>query len=149
MVPDSGPASTRVTVLLGLGDGNFGPPVDYTVGTQPVAAVIGDFNGDGKPDIATADAGSHDISILLGNGDGTFGTAITTALSVAPASLAVGDLNGDGKLDLAAGNGASPFAVDFATVLLGNGDGTFGAAGPRRDGCRARHGLCRRPERRR
>src|SRR5467141_2073136 len=51
---------------------DFAPPKSYPVGTSPSAVVVGDFNGDGKPDLAVANSGSANVSVLLGNGDGTF-----------------------------------------------------------------------------
>ena len=86
---------------------------------------VGDFNGDGKLDLAVVNYGSSNVSILLGNGDGTFKTAVNYgAGSSAPYSVAVADFNGDGKLDLAVANIAS----NNVSILLGNGDGTFQAA---------------------
>jgi hypothetical protein len=79
---------------------------------------VGDFNGDGKLDLATANGEAFNISVLLGNGDGTFQNAKKFD-AIDPNSLAVGDFNADGKLDLAFTTGAQP------GVLLGNGDGTF------------------------
>jgi hypothetical protein len=119
-----------VTVLLGNGDGTFQPPVSYKVGPDPIFVVAGDFNNDGNLDLAVANfgdgpVGSGSVSILLGNGDGTFQPALNySAAGPDPVALAVGDFNNDGNLDLAAANPyASPNAV---TILLGNGDGTFG-----------------------
>jgi len=106
---------------------NFGPPASYPVGTSPVAIAVGDFNGDGKIDIAVANNGSGDVSILLGNGDGTFQTATDYSAGNSPTDIAVGDFNGDGKLDLAVfQSGANGGAVSVS-ILLGNGDGTFQA----------------------
>jgi len=65
-----------------------------------------------------------DVSVLLGNGDGTFGTN-TYYGTGGSFSVAIGDLNGDGKLDLAAANGVN-IPNPTVSVLLGNGDGTFG-----------------------
>jgi hypothetical protein len=81
--------------------------------------VTGDFNGDGKLDLAVANTNSNTFSILLGKGDGTFQAAPNFATGDGPRSLAVGDFNGDGKLDLAIG---CPGGV---SVLLGNSNGTF------------------------
>ena len=117
-------------VLLGIPANvaavNFTGPQSYAVGTSPAAIVVGDFNGDGKIDLAVANTGSGDVSILLGNGDGTFQPAVNYAAGNSPTDIAVGDFNGDGKLDLAVFQGASAGAVTVS-ILLGNGDGTFQA----------------------
>jgi hypothetical protein len=92
----------------------------YATGNLPFSVAVGDFNGDGKLDLAVADNGGG-VSVLLGNGDGTFQPAVSYAAGSIPWSVAVGDFNGDGKLDLAVANAGS----DNVSVLLGNGDGTF------------------------
>jgi uncharacterized repeat protein (TIGR01451 family) len=107
----------------------FAAAKSYPVGTGPVAVVVGDFNGDGKPDLAVANQGSSNVSILLGNGDGTFQPAVNYGAGNSPSVIAVGDFNADGKLDLAvfqAGTSVSSVAGSIS-VLLGNGDGTFQA----------------------
>jgi len=94
---------------------------------------VGDFNGDGVPDLAVAvdayaDGVPGSVAILLGNGDGTFTLqAATPATGDTPLSIAVGDLNGDGILDLAVSNGYDNTTQTWGTVtvLLGAGDGTF------------------------
>jgi len=103
---------------------------DYRVGEAPVAVAVGDFNGDGKPDVAVANANSGDVSVLLGRGDGTFSTATSFTVGVSHHSIAVGDFNGDHRLDIVIGS------VDVlgsltpvkASLLLGHGDGTFQSA---------------------
>jgi hypothetical protein len=117
--------SNTVSVLLGKGDGTFGPKTDFATGTAPRGIAVGDFNGDGKLDLAVANSGSNSVSILAGNGDGTFGAKTDIALLVTPDALTVGDFNGDGKADLALGT-ATATTADL-TMLLGNGDGTFQA----------------------
>jgi hypothetical protein len=106
-------AQNTVTILLGNGDGTFttasGSPI--TVGTQPWALVAGDFNNDGKLDLAIVNrpnTGYGSVTLLLGNGDGTFTQASGSPYTVgnSPVAIAAADFNGDGKLDLAVANSA-------------------------------------------
>jgi len=118
-----------VSVLLGNGDGTFQPAVNYASGgTNPWAIVVGDFNGNGKLDLAVVNYNGASVSVLLGNGDGTFQPAVNYGVGIYPVSVAVGDFNGDGKLDLVVADSCTPPASGgCASVLLGNGDGTFQA----------------------
>lgn len=93
--------------------------------TEPV---MGDFNGDGKKDVAkiVGSGGTNMISVFLSNGDGTFQAAVqTNTPSNADDPILVGDVNGDGKDDLIMVHPSEPASVD---VLIGNGDGTFATA---------------------
>jgi hypothetical protein len=54
-----------ISILLGNGDGTFQPKVDFTVGQGPYAIFMGDFDGDGKRDLATANLFDDTVSILL------------------------------------------------------------------------------------
>jgi phosphodiesterase/alkaline phosphatase D-like protein len=99
----------------------FGPATRYAVGRVPEAVAVGDFNGDGIPDLAVANAADNTVSILLGNGDGTFQAPRAYAAGDGPVSVVAADLNGDGILDLA----VADLRGDRVSVLLGNGDGTF------------------------
>jgi FG-GAP-like repeat/FG-GAP repeat len=121
VVANEGTSSDSVSVLLGNGDGTFQPAVSYPAGANPGAIAVGDFNKDGKQDLAVVDAGSTEVSVLLGNGDGTFQAPVSYFSGGGPLALAVGDFNNDGKQDLAVGNTAD----GNVGVLLGNGDGTF------------------------
>jgi hypothetical protein len=96
----------------------------YAAGAYPYSIAVGDFNGDGRLDLAVTNAGDNTVSILLGNGEGTFQPAVSYAVGKTPQSIAVGDFNGDGKLDLAVPNAND----NTVSILLGNGDGTFTAA---------------------
>ncbi len=96
----------HLAILLGDGTGNFTPtatPPDF-VGRQDAVAV-GDFNGDGKPDLAVADSYANTVTILLGDGTGNFMVSpASSGTGLGPVALAVGDLNGDGRLDLVTAN---------------------------------------------
>jgi hypothetical protein len=114
--------SGALTFLPGNGDGTFGTPVALPSTTQVENLVAGDFNGDGKLDVASGNG-----SIFLGNGNGSFQQTSTPFFSDSQIgliggsllNLAAGDFNKDGKLDLAGSNGNQIF------IFLGNGDGTF------------------------
>ncbi len=122
-----------VSVLLSNGGGSFRPRVDLIVGGVPRAVAVGDFNGDGKLDVAVAQQLSNTVSVLLGHGDGTFARPLVFAASgqdftFTPSSMAVGDVNGDGRSDLVINLiGGEDSVVSQLGVLLGNGNGTFGA----------------------
>src|SRR5262249_11893165 len=110
-----------VTVLLGNGDGTFQTPRRSATGTTTYSLVSGDFDGDGRLDLATSSPDGS-VSGLLGNGDGTFQPAMMFApKSFDSISLVAGDFNHDGRLDLAV---AYRFAATVS-ILLNQGDGTF------------------------
>ena len=121
--------SGDVSVLLGNGDGTFRAQGQFEVGAGPTpwvtstSLVAGDFNGDGRPDLAVANFLSDDIAILLGNGDGNFQTQVRVQLEEKTGSTSpvAGDFDGDHRLDLAVANAIS----GDVSVLRGNGDGTF------------------------
>jgi len=105
---------------------------NLTVGNAPERVVTADFNGDGLPDIATADYLGNTVSLLLGNSDGTFQAVKTFPAGFGPFAIATGDFNGDGKLDIVVANlcvnqncSNSPDHTARVSILLGNGDGTF------------------------
>lgn len=124
-----GVALCSLLALLGSPAGvaaiDFAAAKSYPVGTSPAAIAVGDFNGDGKVDIAVANTRSGDVSILLGNGDGTFQPAVNFGAGNSPNAIAVGDFNGDGKLDLAVFQAGANGIAGSVSILLGNGDGTF------------------------
>jgi FG-GAP-like repeat/FG-GAP repeat len=118
--------ANTVSVLLGNGNGTFAAHVDYAAGGAPTSVAVGDFNGDGKLDIAVLYGSSNAVvSVLLGKGDGTFRPFITTTAGPGGDSIAVGDFNGDGKLDIAISDNLE--LTEGVDILLGNGNGTFQA----------------------
>ena len=104
-----------VSVLLGRGDGSFAPKVDYAVGPNVWSVDIGDFNGDGIPDIVTANRNEGAVSVLMGKGDGTFLPRVDYSTGGATTSVAAGDFDGDGKSDIAVANNTD----DTLSVILG------------------------------
>ena len=125
--------SGTVTVLVGNGTGSFTQTTDspVSVGSTPYNVVVADVNGDGRPDIITANRYNYSISVLLNDpaptGTGFFApwAASPFATGEHPYDVAIADLNGDGKPDLVTAN----YADNTVSVLLGNGSGGF-TAGP-------------------
>jgi hypothetical protein len=126
----------------------FRPPVDFATGAVPSSEAfnaaqgdqliplttghaalsdsvgVGDFNGDGKPDVAQTNVVAGSVSVFLGRGGGDFAKAVTHPVGVHPNHIAVGDLDLDARLDLVVANVGS----NELTILRGTGDGGFGAA---------------------
>jgi hypothetical protein len=128
-----------VSIMLNNGSGRFAAPANHAVGVSPSAVAVGDFNGDGVPDLAVTNEGPDatspgTVSILAGNGSGGFSTHTNYNVGIVPVSVAVGDFNGDGKADLAVANegnrGTIPALPGSVSVLLNNGSGGFASATP-------------------
>jgi Flp pilus assembly secretin CpaC len=126
-------ANNRVLILLGNGDGTFQTPVAYATGAKPVALVAQDFDGDGQPDLAVVNQTDGTVTILLGNKvngtqNGTFGTppnqTAPPPVGAAPSAITTGefDTTNNTNADLVVTNSTG----NTVSVLLGNGDGTFG-----------------------
>ena len=107
-------------VVTALAAQQFLSPATFAVGNTPTHVAVGDFNGDGKLDLAVSNYVGISVSVLLGNGDGTFRPQVQYATAGAAEGIAIGDFNGDGKLDLAVANDSEDLSI-----LIGNGDGTF------------------------
>ena len=123
--------SNDVTILLGDGKGGFtqakGSP--FPAGHDPNDIAIGDFNRDGKLDLAFANHEEKHLTVLLGSGQGGFTPALNSpfAVEVKPHThgVATGDLNGDGNLDLV----TDSWGNDQVAVLFGDGKGSFNTSG--------------------
>jgi hypothetical protein len=115
--------SDNVSILLGTGNGTFGAATNFAAGDRARSVVTGDFNRDGKLDLALANDDINNVSILLGNGAGTFGAATNFVPGDGPIAVAVGDFNGDGRQDLAVANFRS---ADVSILLNGAGLATSG-----------------------
>jgi hypothetical protein len=117
-----------ISVLLGNGDGTFQIPMNsngnWGQGSGPYSIAVGDFDRDGKTDVAVTD---EFLTVLRGNGDGTFKTpAAPMAVLNTSTDVKASDFNGDGKLDLVS---AGVFSGNNLQLLLGKGDGSFQDAG--------------------
>jgi hypothetical protein len=102
----------------------FNAAANYAAGNEPISIATGDFNNDGKPDLAVVNYLDNNIGIYIGRGDGTFNAAVNYSAGASAMSVAVGDFNRDGKLDLVTANSNG----GNVSVLIGNGDGTFNVA---------------------
>ena len=122
--------SAILDVAFGTGHGTFGTPTGYTgvsadaLNERPV--VVGDFNGDGKPDIAwprqNVGGSPSEVVVFLNTGNGTFGPPALYSAGSAPVELAVADMNRDGIQDLVVGNQGGD-----VRVLYGSTTGTLRA----------------------
>jgi hypothetical protein len=103
------------------------PAAQYTVGTQPRSVVTVDVDGDGRPDVVSANAGNGTVSVLSGTGAGVLGPATSIAVGGSPTTVSAGDFNHDNDPDLAVTAFATAPATPAVSVLLGSAGASFGA----------------------
>jgi fibronectin-binding autotransporter adhesin len=115
--------SAPATYVSLVGAGTLAAKTDNTTGTSPYLVTTGDFNNDGKLDMAVTNSGSNTVSVFIGTGTGTFAAKVDYATGTTPNGITIGDFNGDGILDLAVANSGS----NTVSVFIGTGTGTFAA----------------------
>src|SRR4051794_27313169 len=101
---------TLITILSGAAlaqTPDFIPDAAYATGGSSAYAAVGDFNGDGLPDLVTYESATQSLSILFGKPDGSLAAPVSRGLGFAVTSLAAADFNRDGKSDLALATGAA------------------------------------------
>ncbi|MBF0125500.1 MAG: VCBS repeat-containing protein, partial [Magnetococcales bacterium] len=103
---------------------SFATAINYAVGIFPYSVTSGDFNSDGRLDLASVNFGNGNLSVLLGNGGGGFSGAVNYAIGSGPISVTSGDFNNDSRLDIASANQDG----HNVSVLLNNGSGGFSGA---------------------
>ena len=127
------PQTNNFSVMLGDGTGGFSTLTGIQLqGTFSFFddVDVGDFNADGKQDLAVVRSGSNIVNVLQGNGFGFFSNYATAPTPSTPISVVVKDLNGDGKPDIAATSSAPQTFIRqaYVTVLINNGAGGFNSA---------------------
>ncbi len=119
---DPGGWNNVLTVLTNNGSGGFGSNATLIVGFGPSAVVAADVNGDGQPDLISANETDNSVTVLTNNGSGLFGGSATFAVGVRPRGLVAADVSGDLALDLVCPNAGA----NTLTVLTNQGRGAFG-----------------------
>jgi len=118
-------ASSTVTSQLGLGNGAFVGSNEYSVRYAERLIDVGDLNGDGHPDLVTAQANESGVNVLWNAGDASYASQTAHATATGADVLVLGDVDNDGKTDILVAQLDSALPVSTVTVLLNQGNGTF------------------------
>jgi hypothetical protein len=119
LISGSSNGFTFISTALGNGNGTFQAPRTFaTGGSNAFRVLAGDFNADGRLDVATCNKSAANISVLLGNGDGTLQAAQTFSAGTNPHDIDLGDFNGDGCLDEVATNPSGTVADRAVLIFL-------------------------------
>ncbi|MCU0707694.1 MAG: S8 family serine peptidase [Pirellula sp.] len=121
-----------LSILENQGNGLFGDAIHYAAGFDNIAVAVGDLNGDGAPDLVTANYYSTTVQVLFNSNDntGNFGVPIEySASGYNASSVVLGDVDGDDVLDIVTGSFYNQFfSAGMVSILTNNGDGSFGSA---------------------
>jgi hypothetical protein len=112
-------------VWTNQGNGVFAPQVSYVAGIGAASVALGDFNGDGAPDIAVGNNMDNTLGVFVNAGHGDFGAQVTYAN--AGGGVLAADFTGDGHVDIAVIAGSIQDATGVLMLFANAGDGTFGA----------------------
>jgi hypothetical protein len=123
---DTGDITTTAGTLVPSIPAIAGTFLSFDTGLKPDGVASADLNADGRPDLVLADRDANRVSVLLGEGDGSYRTwnaKVDYITGNSPMGVVLADFNNDGNKDIATVNGSS----NTVSILLGNGDGTFGS----------------------
>jgi len=119
-------SSYSISIFINNGDGSFSSSGNYSVANDPWDIYSVDIDNDGDNDLAVAcgdySVGAQEIAVLYNDGSGDFDFLLSNPVGQSPGSVLSADLNGDGNNDLVSAN----MAAHTVSVLINNGDGTFG-----------------------
>ena len=123
------PWATGFSVVRNLGDGSYGPPARYTSAKAPLDIVVGDWNADGRPDVAVPNTGDYwegtSISVYRQQIDGTFTAGQQFTCGAGPIGLAAADFDGDSDIDIAVARYGYLGQGTTIALLRNNGSGSF------------------------